>query len=111
MSTKRWGELARRHGKTKYNISKPKTTHVYLIDAVETSSRIPSLHDNKLKAVRDILERYIDCEITNVSFPRESNPDVMRGYFREELQGKGERDLMLIYYHGGAANSGRNYTW
>lgn len=111
MSTKRYGELAQRHGKRKYNISGPKTTHAYLIDAVETSSRVPSLHDNKLKAVRDILENQMDCEVTNVSFPRESNLDVLQEYFREEFRGKGERDLILIYYHGHAAFSGREYMW
>lgn len=123
MATKPYGELATRHGMTKYNISNAKTAHFYILDATDDiADEIPapgragkfgveSIHHQKTKNVYDLVNKNFDCELHIVNFPPRSKPNVVFKYFEEELQGKGEDDLLIIYYHGGAGFNGEDYTW
>ena len=108
---------------TKTNVTPYEDCHIYILDNPPPSHEEASdfeersAHDQKNGNIEKLFRKHSDYEVHNVAFQKGSASGVVLKYLKELESMKQrqelskQRELMVIYYHGGAGNNGSSYTW
>lgn len=72
---------------------------------------VPPTHHSKTGMVAKLVTNHFDCELHKATFAKSDKPADVFQYFRDLFHNLGDDDALLIYYHGDAADCGKDYEW